>query len=257
MGSVTDVVAVTAVKSLPAAKSRLARDHDDPGTVADLVLAMLADTVAAIRAVDVVRAVYVVSPDPDVRAAAHRSGAVGVREPDGGGLNPALVAGAAAASAAHPGADVLAIQPDLPGLQPAELTAFLAAAGGRRAFVPDRQGTGTAALLAPRGSRLDPRFGVGSSARHQDSGAVMLAGAWPGLRGDVDTAADLADIADRLGARTAAAVRSNGVGTGAADAAGATAPGDTVPAARGEAVSATSTACVVRSGRVRPEHGTE
>jgi 2-phospho-L-lactate guanylyltransferase (CobY/MobA/RfbA family) len=38
----------------------------------------------------------------------------------------------------------------------------------------------------------------GSAARHRDSGAVELTGAWPGLRCDIDTPEDLAE-ARRLG----------------------------------------------------------
>ncbi|GAA4396771.1 2-phospho-L-lactate guanylyltransferase [Tsukamurella soli] len=210
-----DVVAVAAVKALGTAKSRLAaaapparhsRHGAEPG-VADLVLAMLADTVADPAATDGVRAVYVVSPDPDVHATALRSGAHALGEPDGGGLNAALAAGAATVAAAHPDASVLAIQPDLPALTSAELAAFLAAAGKRRAFVPDREGTGTAALLAPVGTALDPRFGAGSAGRHRDSGALELAGPWPGLRGDVDTAVDLRAVAHLLGTHTATALR--------------------------------------------------
>lgn len=60
----------------------------------------------------------------------------------------------------------------------------------------DHAGTGTAALLVrdPQ-APLDPRFGAGSARRHVAAGAVALAGAWPGLRLDVDTAEDLAAAA--------------------------------------------------------------
>jgi 2-phospho-L-lactate guanylyltransferase len=58
--------------------------------------------------------------------------------------------------------------------------------------VPDLPGTGTVLLAAPAGVPLDPRFGVGSAAAHEASGARRLDGDWPTLRRDVDTADDLA-----------------------------------------------------------------
>ena len=84
-----------------------------------------------------------------------------------------------------------ALSSDLPALRPGELTAALqAAAAVPRAFVADAEGSGTT-LLAARDGDLAPRFGRGSAAAHAAGGAVGLAGDWPGLRQDVDTAADL------------------------------------------------------------------
>jgi 2-phospho-L-lactate guanylyltransferase len=79
---------------------------------------------------------------------------------------------------------------DLPALRPDELAAALALAR-RRSFVADAEGSGTVLLAAPPGVPIDPRFGAGSAAAHAASGAEALAGDWPGLRRDVDTAADL------------------------------------------------------------------
>jgi 2-phospho-L-lactate/phosphoenolpyruvate guanylyltransferase len=96
------------------------------------------------------------------------------------------------------------LQGDLPALQTQELSEAIAAARHhRRSFVADRLGTGTAALFA-LGAALDPQFGPDSSARHRRSGAIELTGAWPGLRCDVDTPADLA-AARRLGVGAATA----------------------------------------------------
>ncbi|WP_426510587.1 hypothetical protein ACPPVO_07890 [Dactylosporangium sp. McL0621] len=95
---------------------------------------------------------------------------------------------------------VVALTADLPAMRPEDLEAALVAAAraGRRAFVPDLEGTGTVLLAAPAGEALAPQFGPGSAAAHLRSGAVRLDGAWPSLRRDVDTAADL-DAAARLG----------------------------------------------------------
>ncbi|MCS3781969.1 2-phospho-L-lactate guanylyltransferase [Tsukamurella ocularis] len=199
------VVVVTAVKSLDAAKSRFAAPGDGlRDTVPGLVLAMLLDTLAAAAAAPGVLGVHVVSPDPDVRAAAVAAGARTVDEPEPGGLNAALEAGARAARAVHgPAVAVLALQADLPGITATELGEFLAATAGRRGFVPDHAGTGTAALYAPPGTELRAAFGPDSAAAHRSGGAARHSGPWPGLRTDVDTPRDLA-AAGHLGVHTAA-----------------------------------------------------
>jgi 2-phospho-L-lactate guanylyltransferase len=70
--------------------------------------------------------------------------------------------------------------------------------------VADAAGTGTT-LLTALGVGLDPHFGAGSARAHQQAGAVPLAGDWPGLTRDVDTAEDLrAALALGVGPRTAA-----------------------------------------------------
>ncbi|BDH58337.1 2-phospho-L-lactate guanylyltransferase [Tsukamurella sp. PLM1] len=201
------VVVVTAVKSLDSAKSRFAASGDGGrGAVRGLVLAMFRDTLAAALAAPEVAGVYVVSPDPAVRAAACAAGAFAVDEPAQSGLNAALEAGAdaARADAGRPVA-VVALQADLPGISAAELSAFLAATAHRRGFVPDHAGTGTAALYAPAGTPLRPRFGPESAAAHRADGATEHAGPWPGLRTDIDTPQDLRS-APVLGEHTAAAL---------------------------------------------------
>ena len=174
---------VVPVKPLHAAKTRLrgVADHGvgDPDAHAALALALAHDTVAAVLAARTVRRLLVISSDPVVAA---ELAAVGVEvAPDvAGGLNAALVHGAAILREADPGTPVGALQADLPALRPSELdealhdAAALFASGARRAFCPDAQGTGTTLLLAAAGAPLDPRFGAGSAARHRASGAVPL-----------------------------------------------------------------------------------
>ena len=190
---------VVAVKDLPAAKSRLAPTLDEPQR-SELVLAMLTDTVAAALRSPAVAVVRVVTSDPTVSELARAAGASVVGDPTNT-LNEAFAHAAAGLDASAP---VLALPGDLPALHPAELTAAVVAAGGRRAAVADAAGTGTTMLLAPAGASLDPRFGPRSAAAHAASGAVLLPGSWPGLRGDVDTVADLgAAVRAGLGAATA------------------------------------------------------
>lgn len=208
MSGAPGVDLIIAVKRLTAAKSRLSalfaadrREH--------LVLAMLIDTVTVARGVSGVRSVTVVTPDPVASHAARDLGATVIADPTPVNhpdpLNNAILAAAADASGNTP--NIAVLQGDLPALRSAELAeAVAAAAAYPRSFVADRTGTGTSALFA-FGVALDPRFGADSAARHRASGAVELAGDWPGLRCDIDTPDDLA--AARLlglGAATAGAV---------------------------------------------------
>jgi len=181
---------VVPAKRLALAKTRLRPLTDTLGSGAahdELVLALLADTVAAAAACPAVGAVLVVTDDP---AAVDEARALGVRtvadEPDRG-LNAALEHGARLAGTGA----VAALSSDLPALRPEELAAALRAAeAAPRCFVPDAHGTGTT-LLTAVGTPLAPHFGADSARAHRDSGAVALSGPWPGLIQDVDTETDL------------------------------------------------------------------
>jgi len=208
--------AVLAVKQLTDAKSRLA-DRFDEATRRQLVLAMLADTLSAVLP-EIADTAILVSPDPDVLAAANALGAQPLREPAGevGTINAAFALGLAAAWHADPSTGVLIVQADLPAVRSAELAAATAAAeqvlngGAAAAFVADRDGSGTTTMFAgPRAQSppipaTDPaaaqhvplHFGAGSAAAHTAAGAVELIGDWPGLRADVDTPEDLLVVAD-------------------------------------------------------------
>ncbi|MBF6250868.1 2-phospho-L-lactate guanylyltransferase [Nocardia farcinica] len=196
------VHALIAVKRLDQAKSRLA-DRLRPEHRARLVLAMLADTMTATTSVPGIAAVTVVTPDAAVADLARSLGGHVHPEPaadSADSLNAALAAAAAGVRARHGGVDLLALQADLPALRPEELADVLATAPrGGRAIVTDHAGTGTAALLVGDGGELAPAFGPDSARRHIAAGAVDLPGEWPGLRRDVDTAADL-ERAVELGA---------------------------------------------------------
>jgi len=186
---------VVPAKRLVAAKTRLtpltATLGDElPAGHADLVLALLADTVAAALAAPVVGLLLVVTDDPRATAVVTALGARTVGDEPDSGLNAALAHGARRARALA-GGPVAALSSDLPALRPEELTGALREATAvPRAFVADATGSGTT-LLAVRDGELDPRFGPGSAAAHAAGGAVPLAGDWPGLRQDVDTPADL------------------------------------------------------------------
>jgi 2-phospho-L-lactate guanylyltransferase len=185
-----DWVAVVPVKRLAAAKSRL-RGAVDDSRHQDLALAMVRDTLAAVRTCPDVADVLVVTDDAVVTAIALAAGARVVPDEPAAGLNAAVRFGADVAAGSHRWRAVLA--GDLPGLRADDLAAALRAAAtpAVRHYLPDAAGTGTVLLTAPPGVPLDPRFGPGSAAAHAASGAHRLTGDWPGLRHDVDTAADL------------------------------------------------------------------
>ena len=193
---------IVPVKRLEAAKTRLRgalaeADHEA------LVLAMALDTVAAALASPVVGRVVVVTGDPEPGEAAAMLGAEVIADVPDAGLNPALAYAATllrtrGSAASLPG--VAALPADLPALRTDELTDALRQAEetagprgeARRAFVADAAGTGTVLLAALPGALLEPCLGPGSADAHAASGALALTGAWPSLRHDVDTAADLA-----------------------------------------------------------------
>lgn len=195
---------VVPAKRLAVAKTRLRplTDRAPSPAVAHeaLVLALLADTVATARACPLVAEVVVVTDEPAAARLARDLGARTVADEPDGGLNAALEHGAEAAC----GDAVAALSSDLPALRPAELSAALgAAAAAPRCFVPDVHGTGTT-LLTATGTPLRPLFGTGSAGAHRADGALALAGAWPGLRRDVDDPADLrAAVALGVGRHTA------------------------------------------------------
>ncbi len=186
---------VVPAKRLAVAKTRLRPlTTGDPQSHDSLVLALLADTVAAALACPVVGSVLVVTDDPAAAAEVTRLGARTVADEPDDGLNPALEHGARSAG----GTAVAALSSDLPALRPEELAAALTAAeAAPRCFVADAHGTGTT-LLTAVGTALAPSFGPASAAAHRASGAVELTGAWPGLVRDVDTGADLRAVV-RLG----------------------------------------------------------
>jgi 2-phospho-L-lactate guanylyltransferase len=188
---VREWTAVIPVKTLDAAKSRL-RGAVPPSRHADLVLAMVRDTAAAVLAAESVTALLVITDDPLVTSAMRELGARAVPDRPAADLNAAMRYGADEVAGLDRFRVVLA--GDLPALRSGELDEALAAAGDRRGFVADAAGTGTVLLTVPPGEELDPRFGPGSARAHELSGARPLPGGWPGLRQDVDTPADLATV---------------------------------------------------------------
>jgi 2-phospho-L-lactate guanylyltransferase len=215
---VPEVDLLVPIKSLSQAKTRLRGAADDGQ--ADLVaharlaVALIRDTVAAARAAAGVHQVLAVTSDPEVTAVLAADGVPVLADRPDRGLNAALAYGAEVLRARRPARPIGALQADLPALRTGELADALASASlafradvARRAFVSDAPGDGTTLLVCAPDTALDPRFGPGSARAHELSGALRLAGDWPGLRRDVDTPADLrAAAAIGLGPATRAAL---------------------------------------------------
>jgi 2-phospho-L-lactate/phosphoenolpyruvate guanylyltransferase len=198
------VVLLVPVKALALAKSRLRGAHVDHD---GLVLAIVHDTVSAAVAAKHVVHTVVVTDNARVIGLAEHSG-VGVCSPSTGSLNADLRVADDAARRRFPQAAVASLPADLPALRTRDLEAAIEAAGGRRSFVPDHDGSGTTLLLSGQGLPLDPRYGRASGARHEESGACRLIGPWASLAYDVDTPADLASAATLgLGRRTGTFMR--------------------------------------------------
>jgi 2-phospho-L-lactate guanylyltransferase len=220
VGRVPPVDLVVPVKSLARAKTRLRGAADDgigdPMAHARLSLALAMDTIAAARSARGVHDVIAITSDPEVASALRADGVRVLADHPERGLNAALTFGAEVLLAQDPARPVGALQADLPALRSEELADALAhariamAAGSvPRAFCSDAQGSGTTLLVCAPGVPLAPRFGVGSAEAHERAGALRLRGDWPGLRQDVDTAADLRRAAELgLGPATLAALRS-------------------------------------------------
>ena len=186
------------MKPLARAKTRLLGAADGgfgaPKAHARLVLALARDTFAAALEAAMVRRAVAICSDGMVCRALAADGVEAIPDEAAADLNSALRYGETLLRTADPAATVAALPADLPALRPQELDRAIryGLATGSRAFCTDQAGTGTTLLMAPPGQALEPRFGHGSAAAHRASGARELAGRWPGLRCDVDTAADLA-----------------------------------------------------------------
>lgn len=117
-----------------------------------LVLALAADTLAAVTSSAHVRRVLLVAADPEAVGELAQLGVEIVLEPAEKTLNAAFRHGADLLRKDDPHSVVGALQADLPALRAGDLADAFAEAAGRRAFVADRQGTGTTLLLAAPGA---------------------------------------------------------------------------------------------------------
>jgi len=152
------------VKPALSAKSRLGRGPE-------LARALALDTVAAVVACSVVSRVVVVTADVGFRP----PGVDIARERSPQGIDAAVRTGTALVVGDAVAAPRAALLGDLPSLRPEDLAAALAlAAPHSRAFVADRESTGTTLVTAATGMSLLTAFGPGSAAAHRGLGLVQL-----------------------------------------------------------------------------------
>jgi 2-phospho-L-lactate guanylyltransferase len=186
------------VKDGRGAKTRLGVGDEQR---ARLMAAFARDAIDAARRTPLVE-VYVVGDPVALAPLVVETGTPVLPDEGAGDLNRALRRAARRVTTADRGIAVMLA--DLPCLLTQDLESALAHVG--RGFVADAAGTGTTLLLAPPGTDLDPRFGVGSAQAHADSGATPVAGELSSLRLDVDTTEDLeAALRFGVGAHTAEA----------------------------------------------------
>lgn len=197
------IPALVPVKALAGGKSRLFPGRAR-GDVAALSLAMMGDVIEALRAVEGIERVVVVTPDPGVAERARDEGAEPLLRDDPG-LNPAIEAGCAELDA---GRGVLVVLGDVAAADPREIARLLDAAPTPGiALAPSNDG-GTSALLRAPSQLIPARFGPDSAKRHRDAaaeaGASLRELALPSLAIDVDFGEDARAILDcpSLGVRT-------------------------------------------------------
>jgi 2-phospho-L-lactate guanylyltransferase len=194
---VPDWTVVIPVKGTVSAKSRL-------GASPELALAIALDTVAAALAAvpePVEGLTVIVVTSATIASQFKVLGARVVRDAEHG-LTAAVAAGIAAAG----DGPVAVLLGDVPALAPHELAAALELAERHPlAFVPDADNDGTVLITALRASDHRPAFGPHSRAAHLAAGytELVIPLDW-GLRRDVDTAPQLAELAPRVGPRTGA-----------------------------------------------------
>jgi 2-phospho-L-lactate guanylyltransferase len=169
-----------------------------------LVQAMFQDVLFALRRVESLDAVVVVTANATAARAAHGEGVKVLEDHEEAGHNEA--AGVGIAYAVEQGFErVLLVPGDVPLLDADELGGFLRAATADPAalvVVPDRHGAGTNALLIAPPDAVAPSFGPGSRERHEQlaaaAGVTCRVEPVVSLATDVDTPEDLDEVAALL-----------------------------------------------------------
>ena len=206
MSPAAGTVAVLPVKRFGEAKQRLVPDGMTDGTRRALAEAMVTDVLIALRRSKRVDRVLVVTGEPAAEALAGGYEASVVADPHDAGHSAAALLGIRAAIMLAAQRVVL-LPGDCPALVPAELDALVDRAVRGTApevlVVPDRHGTGTNALVLTPPDVMEPSFGEGSCARHEDLaiavGARCEVVEVPSLGLDVDTLDDLQALRVALG----------------------------------------------------------
>jgi 2-phospho-L-lactate/phosphoenolpyruvate guanylyltransferase len=171
----------------------------------------------ALRRVDAIDEILVVSADQGAQRIAEGYGARALDDPAESGQDQAVVRAAGVARELG-AAQILCLAGDCPLIDPAELEALLGKPRTAERFaviVPDRHGTGTNGLLLSPPDAFEPRYGPSSYQRHlelaQAAGAQTEVAEIESLALDVDTPDDLAALQERLAARRGGAAHTRGM----------------------------------------------
>jgi 2-phospho-L-lactate guanylyltransferase len=203
-------LAILPVKSFGAAKQRLAESLG-AGSRQALAHAMFADVLGSLRRVPGLDAIAVVTGDRVAEAAAGGDRVRVLRDTAQAGQSQAALIGVRHALA-EGFERVLLVPGDTPLVQPDDLAGLLSADGV--VIVPDRHGTGTNALVLTPPDAIEPSFGPDSLARHialaEEAGVPHRVEEVSALALDVDTPADLAELAAELELRRGQAPSTRG-----------------------------------------------
>ncbi len=208
-------IAVVPVKRFSDAKQRLS-DHIGESTRRALSESMVTDVLIALRRSSSIDRVLVVTSELAAEALANGYDAEPVLDTDDTSHSLAALIGIRSARE-RGAARVLLVPGDCPALDPKEVDTLVASAGSgpEVIIVPDRHGTGTNALLLTPPDVMEPSFGPGSRARHEE--LARAAGATPVVREvrslalDVDTFEDLEALRDALAEAIGGAAHTRGM----------------------------------------------
>jgi 2-phospho-L-lactate/phosphoenolpyruvate guanylyltransferase len=210
------VTAILPVKRFERAKQRL-KDALGAGSRGALVSAMLSDVLSALQRCTALDSVLVVSGEPAVRDLIAEPQVVLIDDTSEKGQSHAAHTGLARAAALGYERALL-VPGDCPLIDPSELEGLIersAAEGHDVVIVPDRHEEGTNGLLLDPSGPFTPQFGPGSLDRHRDQasrrGLRCAVAPLPSLALDVDTAEDLAALAETLKHSHGRAPRTEGV----------------------------------------------
>jgi 2-phospho-L-lactate/phosphoenolpyruvate guanylyltransferase len=191
--------AIVPVKALGDAKQRLAAVLPLEAR-RRLMLVMLHDVLAALKQVETLGPIVIVSPDPHVARIAEREGLLLLREARSTGHSAAVAAGLAFAKS-HGATRALTLPADVPLVTADEISSVIDSEVRGLTIVPSRDGDGSNAIVFEPLDALTLSFGVGSFARHTAQAAERGIGcrtpSFPGIGLDIDSAEDLAELMRR------------------------------------------------------------